>query len=97
MRFVAVSMPYNSAETASLPDDEAILQVRAGLAVCVRDEDARRLGLHKLVRFDKPQWLKLLKDFTPMFGIVTPEGTKAEFDPATASRLVNLDWAEVVK
>lgn len=97
VRFTGVAMPYNPGDTAALPADEAILQVRAGLAVCVHDEDARRLGLHKLVAFDKPQWLKLLKDFTPMFGVVTPEGTKAEFDAATAARLVNLGLAEPVK
>ncbi|MFO1075960.1 MAG: hypothetical protein U1E17_25295, partial [Geminicoccaceae bacterium] len=97
VRFTASYMPYHAGDTAGLPEDEVVLVVRAGVATCVHDADARRLGLHKLARFDRPTLIRITKPYTPQFGVAVNEGTVAEFAPEVAARIVNMGFGEVAK
>ena len=96
VRWLANVVPYAEGEVAGVDEDEAVIQIRAGFAEFVDQTQAKRLGLDNLVKFDGPIFLELIKDFTPAWGVVTPKGTRLEYDPITAARLVNLGYAKVL-
>ena len=76
-----------------MDEETASLWTRAGLATPVRDDDARRLGVDRLVRFEKSQKVRLIKDFVHRDGAMTPAGTIATYDPELAARVCNLGFA----
>lgn len=95
IRWLVDSMPYAKDEVCGLPKDEAVIQVKAGFAELVDQSLAKKLGVDKLVKFDRPTRIKLTRNFTPRQGAMIPEGKMEVFDPATAARLVNLGFGEV--
>lgn len=95
VRMLVVEMPYNAGETVGLPEAEAVTFVRAGVAECVRPEDARRLKLDRLQRFTAPTAIKIVKTFTPAAGQIINPGEVCVFEPALAARIVNLGYGEV--
>jgi hypothetical protein len=96
IRWVVAVPPYLAGENVGLDEAEAILQIRAGNAELVDKAQAKRLGLDKLVKFDRPTKIKFSRDFTPRTGSMIPAGTVAVLDPVTAGRVVNLDFGRVI-
>ncbi|MFO1037308.1 MAG: hypothetical protein U1E45_10720 [Geminicoccaceae bacterium] len=83
---------HRAGDRIGLPEQDAVTWIRSGVAAPVDEAVARRLKVDNLVRFDRPQKVRVLKDFVPVDGTWTPSGTETVFDAATASRLVNMSY-----
>ncbi|MFZ1429137.1 MAG: hypothetical protein WAS21_20470 [Geminicoccaceae bacterium] len=95
LRVLITTMPYLAGELIGLPEHEARLWCLAMLAEAVRPEDVKRLGLGRMARFDRPQRVKLTRDFCASDGRLSPKDSIEVFDPVMAARVVNLGFGTV--
>ena len=91
------TMVYGAGEQRAVPDEDAIRFVRAGIAEVVDPVEASRLNLANLPKFDGPVRLKILRDAPVAYGVTAMKGTVDVYDPRTATRLVRMSFAEVVR
>lgn len=92
VRMLVTHMPYAQGEIVGLSPDEARNWCLALIAEPVRPEDVKRLGLQRMVRFDRPQRIRLTRNFPLEPGRVVREGAVETFDAILSSRAVNLGF-----
>jgi hypothetical protein len=63
LRMLEPRTPYLDGELIGLPEHEAQQWVRSGVAELVKPEDAKRLGLDRLAKFDRPVKIRFERDY----------------------------------
>jgi hypothetical protein len=85
----------NPGEITGYDIEKARDLIRGIYAEPVDPADMQRLGI-KVTRFDRPQWVRLHKDFVSAHGTISLKDTVQQFDALTASRAVTLGFGETV-
>ena len=96
LRWLVDAMPYGKDEISAIPLADAAIAVKSLLAEPVDAEDHKRLGTRKIVRLAEPTRVKITKVFTPRHGTHINADSVVTLDGPTASRAINLGYAEAV-
>jgi hypothetical protein len=96
LRMLVAQVPYLAGDLLGLPEIEAQQWVCFGVAELVNPEDAKRLGLDKLAKFDRSTKVKFDRDYTTGQGNLIPAGTVTVLDAVSAGRAVNLGFRVAV-